>query len=572
MTDKKTFIEGLITKMTLEQKVGQCLVIGFVGTMITPAILKRIRTCCPAGIRAGLTFRTKDAVHDPYAYNKEHADRAIRKPRGTVKDLATGVPVPWCTNEEYCHFLNILKQEALKNGLGIPLHITLDMEGDASADYFRGGIHYFPSPMGIAATSDPGLAHDVAWATAAQLVPLGFDWIHSPVLDVNTNPLNPEIGSRSFGETAKEVIRYGREALRGFKTGGLITTGKHFPGRGASATDAHGHLPEIDLTRKDMETHLAPFQALIDAGLPCIMSAHTTYPALDPSGTPASLSKPILTRLLKEDMGFQGAITTDDITMGGIVEKFEVAEACILALNAGNDLILIRDESSLIDEVYPALLDAARKKVIPEERLEDAVRRSLTVKYDYGLFERSGLREDSKAGSGIADPKVIAIAADAAQRTVVVLRDAAKILPLNRETKVLLVEQIHPLLRHTNTQSCHPGLLWEKLLEYSENVAMVETSLEYTRNEQQRVIDRIEEAEVIVITNYYLRRYANGNDFVRRLSQFGKPVIVISNTPYPQSVLPEYKTVILNYGASPESFAEVARHIFRGTTPPLPPR
>jgi beta-N-acetylhexosaminidase len=570
VTDKKTYIDGLISRMTLEQKVGQCLVIGFVGTMVTPAILHRIRTFSPAGIRAGLTFRTKDAVHDPYAYNKEHADRALRKQKGTVKDLLPGVQVHWCTNEEYCLFLNVLKAAALENGLGIPLHVTLDMEGDASADYFRDGIRFFPSPMGIAATGDPGLAHDVALATSAQLVPLGFDWIHSPVLDVNTNPLNPEIGSRSYGESAAEVLRYGREALRGFREGGLITTGKHFPGRGASSTDAHGHLPEIALGRKEMETHLAAFQGLIDAGLPAIMSAHTTYPALDPSGTPASLSAPILTGLLKGEMGFTGAITTDDITMGGIVEKLEVAEACVRALNAGNDLVLIRDESSLVDEVYEVLVDAARKKRIPEERLDDALRRSLSVKYDYGLFRKGGLRDEAKAGKGIADRKVIAIASRAARATVTVLRDEAKVLPLPGGARVLLVEQIHPLHRHTNTQECHPGLLWETMLRHSPNVAMVETSLEFSADEQRRVTDRIGEADVIVITNYYLRRFANGNEFVRRLARSGKPVVVVANTPYPQSVLPEYRTVVLNYGASPESFAEVARILFGGATPSAP--
>ena len=564
MTDKTREIEALIQRMSIEQMVGQCLVIGFVGTMVTPAILHRIRSYTPAGIRTGLTFRTKDAVHDPYAYNKEHADRTLRRPRGTVKDLTVGLPVPWCTNEEYCGFLNVLKAEALQNGLGIPLHVTLDMEGDASADYFRGGIRFFPSPMGIAAAGDARLARDAAWATAAQLVPLGYDWIHSPVLDVNTNPLNPEIGTRSYGETAETVIRYGREALAGFKAGGLITTGKHFPGRGASSTDAHGSLPEIAISRKEMDTHLASFQALIDDGLPCIMSAHTTYPALDPSGAPASLSHAILTGLLKGTMGFKGAITTDDITMGGIVEKYEVAEACVQALNAGNDLVLIRDESSLIDEVYPALVDAARSGRIPRERLEDALRRSLSVKYDYGLFRKGGLRDASRAGRGIADPKVRRIAADAARRTVVLLRDTAKVLPLSRETRVLLVEAVHPLHRHTNTMECHPGLLWEKMLEHSEKVAMVETSLEFNEAEQQRVMGRLDEADVIVITSYYLRRYANGNRFVARLAASGKPVVVVSNTPYPQSVLPEYATVVLNYGASPESFTAVGRLLYGG--------
>ncbi len=189
------------------------------------------------------------------------------------------------------------------------------------------------------------------------------------------------------------------------------------------------------------------------------------------------------------------------------------------------------------------------------------------MKYDYGLFKKGGVRDASRAGSGIRDPKVTRIASDAARRTVLLLRDTARLLPLARETRVLLVEAVHPLLRHTNTQECHPGLLWEKMLEHSEKVAMVETSLEFTDTEQQRVIDRIDEADVIVITSYYLRRYANGNRFVGRLAAFGKPLIVVSNTPYPQSVLPEYGTVVINYGASPESFAEVGRLLYEGAVP-----
>jgi beta-N-acetylhexosaminidase len=559
MGEKEDCIKGILSKMTLGQKVGQCLVIGFTGTVITPRILHRIRNYFPAGIRTGLTFRIKSALHDPYAYNEDRYDRVMRTPEGTVKDFVPGLPVPFCTNGEYCRFLNTLKHAALDNGLGVPLHITLDMEGDASCDYFRGGIRTFPSAMGIALTDDPRLAYDHAWAVSRQINPLGFSWIHSPVLDVNSNPMNPEIGTRSYGENAFDATRFARMGFRGFRDGGIITTGKHFPGRGFSGQDAHRSLPSIGNMREELEEHLSVFQALIDDGIPCVMTAHTAYPALDPSGLPATLSKRIVTDLLKGRMGFKGTVTTDDITMGGIIERYEPAEACILALNAGCDLVLFRDESGLIDEIYPALVDAARKGYIGEERLNDAVTRTLSVKYDYGLFRDSGIRDENMAGDGIRDPRVRGIAKKSAEKTVRVLRDRNGILPLKPETRVLLIEQIHPLHGYTNTQECHPGLLWEHMLAHSDQVGMVEVNLDLSQQDKARVTQRLHQAEVIVMTNYYFRRFSKGNnDFVRRILASGKPLIVVANTHYEFSVLEEYPAVVLNYGASPESFKLVA--------------
>ena len=563
MRNKEEFIDSLISKMTLEQKVGQCLVIGFVGTIITPKILERIRQICPAGVRVGLTFRTKSAIYDPYAYNQEFLDRVIRQPSETVKDFRKGIPVPNCTNEEYCEFLNTLKKESLESGIRIPLHVTLDMEGDASADYFRDGINFFPSPMGITQSGDKSLAQKVAWAVGRQLVSLGFSWIHSPVLDVNTNPMNPEIGTRSYSEDYHEAAAFALEALKGFKESGIITTGKHFPGRGSSATDAHGHLPVVNDSKEEMYKHLIPFKALIDAGIPCIMTAHTSYPALDPSGMPATLSKTILTDLLKGELGFKGTITTDDITMGGIVEKYEVHEACIHSINAGADLILFRDESSLIDEVFLKLVAAAKSGEIKEERLNDAIRRTLSVKYDYNLFEDGGIKDVSEAGSGIKDSEVIKITQTAAEQTVKIFRDQKGLLPLKKSDKLLLIEQVHPLHQFMNTQQCHPGLLWEKMLKYSDNVGMVETSLEFDEEDQQRVKDRMAEADIIVITNYYFRRFSNGNKFVKTLIGYGKPVVVVTNSPYSFSVQPEYETIVFNYGASYQSFEEVAKKLFQ---------
>jgi beta-N-acetylhexosaminidase len=408
------------------------------------------------------------------------------------------------------------------------------------------------------------MARKTAWAVGRQLVPLGFSWIHSPVLDVNTNPMNPEIGVRSYSPDPEEAAEYALQAFYGFKEAGLITTGKHFPGRGASTQDAHGELPVIDLPEEELRKHLIPFQALIDAGLPSIMTAHTAYPAFDPSGRPATLSKKILTDLLKKEMGFKGAITTDDITMGGIVAEFEVADACIESLKAGADLILFRDESNLLEEVFPALVSAVEKGELPEERIDDALSRTLAVKDEYGLWEDGGIKDEKNAGSGITDSRVIEIAGDIAEKSTGILRDENGILPLPSNKNILLIEQVPPLYKLANDQNCHPGLLWENCFKYSDKIGMVETEMEFTRDDRERVRARLDEADIIVATNYYFRRGGCGNEFINELYKTGKPVVLITNSPYPQTVLPEYGTVLMSYGIGPESVKRIARILFTG--------
>jgi len=550
--------------MTVSQKVGQCLVLGFTGTLITPAIIHRIRRYTPAGIRVGLTMRSKTAYYDPKATSPKFAYRVLRKPYGTIKDFLPDIPVPHCTAQDYCEFLNVLKTTALQNDLGIPIHITCDMEGDGSADFFCRGMKYFPSMMGIGFSKDPQLAYDVALAVAKQLAPIGFHWIHSPVADTNTNHLNPEIGTRSFSDDFSVVSEFSVRAFEGLKDGGLIATGKHFPGRGESSNDAHSGLPAIDIPKRRLDRHIEPFAKLVQAGIPAIMSAHTMYPALDNSGRPASLSKTILTDLLKNELKFGGVVTTDDITMGGIVEKYEVADACIEALNAGNDLILFRDESALIDEVFPKLVRAVEDKRISQERLNDAVRRTLRVKAEYGLFKDGGIKQPSCADAGIRDRAVEQICLESARRSVNVLRCSDGILPVGRDKKVLLIEQVNPLHKMVNDQSCHPAMLWEKMLKFSDNVYMVEVNMNVCPADRQRVLDRLEECEIIVATNYYYRDSENNTEFLKGLLKYGKPLVVVTNSPYSYAAADEFENVIVTYSASPEAMEFAAEKIFVG--------
>lgn len=562
---KKEFVKNLVSKMTIEQKVGQCFVIGYVGATVTPEIIRRIKEYNPAGIRAGLMWRIRTVKHDPNGTNTDYAHRMLRPFKGTIKDFLPDIPVPHFTNEEFCEYVNTLKKAAEERDGGIPLHFTFDFEGDVSADYYRGGVKFFPSCMGLAHSGDTKMARDVAWAVGRQLAPLGFSWVHSPVLDVNTNPLNPEIGARSYAETPEEVIAHAREALKGFREAGIIATGKHFPGRGPSATDAHHGLPVIDEPKEVFMKHIEPYRQLIKEGLlDAVMTAHTAYPELDPSGLPATLSKPIITGILKEELGFEGVVTTDEITMGGIISKFEVKDACVMAINAGCDLVLLRDEGGLIDDVIPGVVEAVKNGDLPMDRLDDAVTRTLSVKYDYGFFDKPQILDTAKASEGINDPKVAKIAADAAKKAINVIRDENKVLPVSKDKKVLLVYQVNPLHERVNTQNMNPATPWLEMLKKSDNVYCVETTMKYSENDRKRVYERIDEVDVIAITNYFDRRSPeSGNSFVKELHQkTDKPIIVLTNSPYPFTVQDDYKTVICSYSSSLESSKEIANTVF----------
>ncbi len=563
--EKKKFIEDKLSKMTLEQKVGQCLVLGYCGTVITPEIIHRIQKYTPAGIRVGFYWRVRTAWHDPGCTPPEFAHRMLRVPSGTMKDYIPNIPVPHVTNPEYCNFLNTLKQASLDSDLGLPLHITFDFEGDQNGDYYYGGAHQFPNALGLTLDGNPQNAYDMHWAIGNQLLPLGFSWTHSCVLDVNTNPKNPEIGVRSYGDNADTVIEYATKALNGWRDAGIIATGKHFPGRGESASDAHSGLPVIDLNADELEEHLKPYKALIKEGLPAVMTAHTAYPKIEPEDVPATLSKTILTDLLKGDLGFEGAITTDAMAMGGIISRFEFGDALIKALNAGADLLLIRDEGPIIHEVFPQIVDAVKNGKLKESRLDDAISRTLGVKYDYGFFDNEskvGIKDPEKAGEGIANPQVINVVNDLAKKVVTVMRDEQNILPLSKEQNVLLIEQINPMHYNINSQYCHPSIFWEKMLDVSENVGSIETEITFTDNDRRRIKDRYDQADVIVITNYYGRRHLDGNNFVKEIVSWGKPTIVVTNSPFEFTVLPEYKTVVCTHGCSTEILAQAAKMIF----------
>jgi len=536
------WIDGLMGRFSLEQKVGQLMVFGFMGPVINPNVIELITKYHAGGLRIAQKFHGGSAEYIATLIGKEPQHPKDKPDFNTYyrpADLNTKRVS--CTPEEYAETLNTLRDMALNRMEGVSLHFTYDQEGEGADFLFQQRI--FPYPMGLTASGDPELAYRVALASGRQARALGANMIHSPVLDVNTNPRNPEIGTRSYSDDPAVVAQYAVQSLRGYREAGIITTGKHFPGRGESEEDAHFGLPVVKLDRATfMKQHIAPYQALIDAGLPTIMAAFTAYPCFGAKDIlPAATDANIVTDLLRGELGFNGVVTTDNIQMTGLLQKYEMGEAVIRCLLAGCDLILCRSESPVTRHLIAKVIEALKTKRYSEKQLDESVRRILTMRWNMGLAQNGGKVDASRAGQPFNDPFVTGVAREAAEKSVVLLRDDPRTLPLARDTKVLLVEQIHHFHSFINTMYSHPGLLWEELRKHSDNVAVVLINEKFSETDKAAVHQRLKEMDydVIVTTSYYnYRSHATMTGLLAEMQPYKKPIVIVSNTPYEKFGIP----------------------------------
>lgn len=251
-----------------------------------------------------------------------------------------------------------------------PLLIGADLERGAGQQ-FRGATA-LPPPAALAELDDLTLSRRAGELTAREALSIGVNWVYAPVADLDLEPENPIVGSRAFGADPERASRHVRAWIEGCRNGGALSCAKHFPGHGRTTADSHLALPAVDVDETELETDLKPFRAAIDAGVDSMMSAHVAYPALDPSGAAATLSRPILTGLLRERMGFDGLIVTDALIMEGVLEGGAgEPEAAVRAVAAGCDALLYPADL----EGVAAALERAPASELPEARVKDAVTR-----------------------------------------------------------------------------------------------------------------------------------------------------------------------------------------------------
>ena len=434
-----------------------------------------------------------------------------------------------------------------------------------TSNFFLGGASIFPKPMGLRATNDPQMAYLVAQANGEMCKAVGFNWVHSPVLDIKTAPRNPESCTRAYSDNAEEVALYAAETCRGYKDAGMITTGKHFPGRGESAVDAHYNVPVIDVDEKTLwERELLPYRVLIEQDLlPSIMIAHSIFPAIDPDDI-ATVSKKVITGLLREKLGFEGVITTDSMTMGGVSRRYGVANACALALEAGADIVLLKAESHLVEETFNAITEFVKSGRIPEEELDNKVYRILNMKYNYGLFHNYA-DADVVPEAVLKKHAITDLAKDVAKRSVLICRDKTGFLPLKKEESILVIEQ---KIGHFNDIYWHSGMLYENCLKYGKNVDYLETAFRWDEEDLERIGSVIDKYDKVVITNYYSRDQLCNIEELKELLKKQKNIIVVTNTPYEEISIPDNaESVVLTFAKSPNNAMVTAGVLFGEVVP-----
>jgi len=342
-------VRAIVAALSVEQKVGQLMSIAFHGSRITPAVEAMIRQRAVGG----LVLR---------AENAEDAT-ALAKLASDLQAIARDAKVP-------------------------PLFLSIDQEGGPVIRVGK-GMTIMPGQMALAATPDPVNAVTTsALIAASELRAAGINWNLAPVADVNDEPRNPIIGNRSFGSDPKQVSMLVAQAIASYRAGRLLACAKHFPGHGATTTDSHTGLPEIDSDRKRLDAvELVPFKAAIAAGAPAIMSAHIVVPALDATPSlPVTLSKKVMTDLLRGELGFTGIVVSDDLEMGALASIGE-ARAGLGALEAGVDHLLFRFDESAQIEGHRLMVDAVKSGKISAARLDASVARLVGAKVAQGLYD-----------------------------------------------------------------------------------------------------------------------------------------------------------------------------------------
>jgi beta-N-acetylhexosaminidase len=274
----------------------------------------------------------------------------------------------------------------------------------------------------------------------------------------------------------------------------------------------------------------------------------------------ATVSKKVLTGLLRDELGFEGVITTDSMTMGGIAIRYGVANACALSLEAGADLVLMKAENRLIGETFEAIRKFVEENRITEEELNNKLYRVLSLKYEYGLFT-NGILMDEDPEDVIKDEKIINLSKLVARRSVLVAGDRDQVLPVSKEEKVLVIEQIN---KTPNNIHWHPGILYSSCLEYNKNLTYLETRYTFDGEDKENIKRMATEFDTIIVTNFYIRGSLSNNETIQELllQDKSKKVIVVSNTPYSLSIPEGADNVIVTFATTPENIKVVAGTIF----------
>ncbi len=451
-----------------------------------------------------------------------------------------------------------------------PLLMSADMERGV-AMRLSGATEFSPN-MAVAATQDSELAENMAKAIAEEGKLIGIHQNYAPTVDLNINPLNPIINTRSFGDSVPLTISMSNAIIKGLQSNGMVATAKHFPGHGDVIIDSHVSLPVLQLDRQQLDAYeLKPFRAAIEQGVISIMVGHIAIPKLTGTMEPASISKLIVTDLLRNELGFQGLIITDALNMKALYDGKNVPEVSVKALQAGNDLLLFSPDPEL---AHSSIVKAVEEGLIPVEQIDASVRRILQVKQWLGIENRK-LVDLNRIEREINPESHRTLARKIAERSVTLVSDANHNLPLKRDASAGSILNI--ILQDKANPETGKGYI-EKL-DHAYSATHIRIDPDTDSPGYAHAADLATKASAVLVTSYVKALSGSGTlKLTERQQQFihslagmvpkEKPLIFVSlGTPYIINSFPEITTYLCTYSSSDAS-EESAVETLRGKLKP----
>ena len=437
--------------------------------------------------------------------------------------------------------------QAMQDHARIPLFISLDQEG-GMVRRITGEMTYLPGAMSLAASKEREV-RSLYRQVGRELKAMGFSVNYAPVADINNNINNPVINSRSYGDDPQEVAHFVKEAFLGFQDAAILPTVKHFPGHGDTAVDSHLGLPVVSKSLADLKkVELVPFKEAIDVGLDGIMVAHILFDQLDDT-YPSTLSYPIITKLLKEELGFKGLITTDSLTMAAVWRRFSVEEIIKKGVLAGNDILVFCGEATLAmqQEIASTFIRLVETGEIPLSRVEESVAKILHLKERYTKKEKQGFTPVSTL------PLV--------EQSITKVKDGG-LLPLSPSKKNLLV---FPLIK-----------LGSLVDDFTKETTSFRTFLQMDEvivageEEMEKVVQIAPNYDTIVIGTYQMRENDLTHQLIKRLDG-SKLIVAALRSPYDLVLVKHANSLLCTYDCTKESLASLAKRLmdnqFEGKAP-----
>jgi len=534
--DKK--LRALISRMTLEEKVGQLFVMRVYGHSATDpdqadidANLKEIGVRTAAELIA--EYRVGGIIYFTWAHN-------TRDPH-QIADLSNGI-----------------QRASLTGPRGLPVLIATDQEHGIVCRVGAPAT-LFPGAMAMGAGGSRKDAHTLGRVSGAELRAIGINQDYSPDADVNINPANPVIGVRSFGADPDAVAALVAAEVAGYQRSSVAATAKHFPGHGDTAVDSHYGFPVITHTREVWEKlDAVPFRAAVRAGIGSIMTAHIQFPALDDSGDPATLSHPILTGILRGELGYDGVVVTDSLGMEGVRTKYGDDRVPVLALKAGVDQLLNPPD---LPVAWNAVLKAVQDGELTEARLDESILRILRLKARLRLFEQPYVSHggvDRTVGIG----EHLRTADRIAERTTTLLVNEGKLLPLSRRAhKKLLVLGADPA-SPSGTTGPPTGVLAAAFTGLGFTATALSTGTAPSATTIAAAVAAARDADAVVVGTYNVTAGSSQQTLVGQLVATGKPVVAIAvRNPYDVAQLPSAPACLAAYSWTDVELRAAARVI-----------